>query len=174
MLPILLALAFIALLIFIVLVGQPDEFQVARSLEISAPPENIFPLVNELRQWEAWNPWSKIDPNCKITYAGPPAGANASYTWAGNAKVGEGRLTILESGAPDFVRLRLDFAKPMPGTNAAEFTFRAIGAQTLVTWTMSGKNSFGAKIFGLVLNCDKMIGCQFEKGLAAIKAVAEK
>jgi uncharacterized protein YndB with AHSA1/START domain len=173
MLPILLALVFVALLIFIVIAGQPDEFQVSRSVNISAPREKIFPLVNELHQWEAWNPWAKLDPHCKITYDGPPAGVGASYTWAGNAKVGAGQNTIVESRTNETVRFRLDFAKPMQTTNAAEFTFCADGGQTRVTWTMSGKTNFGGKIFGLFVNCNRMIGRDFEKGLATMKAVAE-
>jgi hypothetical protein len=108
-----------------------------------------------------------------MTYDGPPSGVGASYSWAGSSKIGEGRNTIVESKPNELVRFRLDFLKPMKGTNAAEFTFKPEGDQTQVTWTMTGKNSFVAKIFGLIVNCDKMIGCQFEKGLAAMKSVVE-
>src|SRR5271167_3206198 len=97
MLPILLALAFIALLLFIAVAGQPDDFVVSRRTKMTSPPEQIFSRVNELRNWEAWNPWGKLDPNCQMTYDGPPAGVGASYAWAGNNKVGTGRCTITES-----------------------------------------------------------------------------
>ena len=97
MLPILLALGILAILFIVVIAGRPDEFKVLRAAKISAPPEKVFPHVNELKQWDAWSPWAKIDPNCKMTYAGPSAGVDASHSWAGNNKVGEGRMTITES-----------------------------------------------------------------------------
>jgi uncharacterized protein YndB with AHSA1/START domain len=173
MLPILLALAFILLLLFVVIAGRPGEFVVSRRTKISAPPEQVFPRVNELRNWEAWNPWGKLDPNCKITYDGPPAGVGASYAWAGNSKVGEGRNTVTASKPNELVCFRLEFVKPMKATNTAEFTFQPDGDETVVTWTMSGKNNFAGKLFGLVVNCDKMIGGQFEKGLAQMKSLVE-
>ena len=173
MLPILLALAFIILLLFVVIAGQPGEFAVSRWTRISAPPEQVFPRVNELRNWEAWNPWGKLDPNYSITYDGPPAGVGASYAWTGNSKVGEGRNTVTASKPNDLVHFRLEFAKPMKATNIAEFTFQTDGAATVVTWTMSGKNNFAGKLFGLVVNCDNMIGGQFENGLAKMKSLVE-
>ena len=173
MTPILLAVAFIVILIIIAIAGQPDEFIYTRSTNISAPPDKIFPQVNELRKWEAWNPWGKLDPNAKMTYDGPPAGVGASYAWAGNAKVGEGKNTIIESQPSGLVRLRLDFQKPMQATNIATFTFQPQGSQTVVTWSMAGKNKLCGRIFGLFVNCEKMVGCQFDKGLASLKAVVE-
>ena len=173
MLPILLALAFMLLLLVVVIAGQPDEFIVSRRMEISAPPEQIFPHVNELRNWEAWNPWGKLDPNCEITYGGPSAGVGASYAWVGNNKVGEGRITITESTADQRVCLRLEFARPMKATNVAEFTFQSKAGGTVVAWTMSGKTNFVARVFGLLVNCDRMCGSQFEKGLAQMKSLVE-
>lgn len=173
MLPIFLALAFILLLFIIVLAGQPDEFKVCRSAKISAQPEAVFPNINELKKWDAWSPWAKLDPNCKITYAGPPAGVDASYSWSGNKKVGEGKLTIVESAPSYLVRLRLEFQKPFQATNTAEFTFHPEGGQTVVTWIMLGNNNFMSKMFGLFMSCDNMVGRDFEKGLAAMKAVVE-
>ena len=173
MLPILLALAFIVLLLFIAVAGQPDDFVVSRRTKMTAPPEQIFSRVNELRNWEAWNPWGKLDPNCRMTYEGPPAGVGASYAWAGNNKVGTGRSTITESRPDELVRLKLEFLKPMTATNTAEFTFQPDGSQTVVTWAMSGKNSGGGKVFGLFMNCEKMCGKQFEKGLAQMKSLVE-
>jgi uncharacterized protein YndB with AHSA1/START domain len=173
MLPIILALVFIVILFAIVIAGRPDEFAVSRRTKISAPPEQVFPHVNELRRWEAWNPWGELDPDCKITYAGPAAGVGASYGWSGNTKVGAGRSTITESKPNEFVRFRLEFLKPMAATNTAEFTFQPEGGQTVVTWTMSGKCNLASKVFGLLVNCDKMIGGQFEKGLAQMKSLVE-
>jgi len=171
--PVLIGLAVVIGLLVIVAATRPSDFGVSRSAAIAAPAEIVFAQVNTLRNWEAWNPWGKLDPNCRIDYDGPPAGVGAAYSWAGNAKVGAGRNTITESQPNDRVRFRLDFLKPMKATNTAEFVFKTDGSQTMVTWSMSGKRNFAAKLFGLFINCDQMIGGQFEKGLAALKAVAE-
>jgi uncharacterized protein YndB with AHSA1/START domain len=174
MLPILLALAFIAILFLVVIAGQPDEFTVSRAASIAAPPEKIFPHVNDLHQWQAWSPWAKLDPAALTSFSGADAGAGAAMAWDGSKKVGAGKMTITESRPGELVRLRLDFRKPMQATNTAEFTFRLEGGQTAVTWSMAGKNNFMGKIFGLFIDCEKMCGNQFEKGLASLKSVAEK
>ncbi len=174
MLPILLALAFIAILIIIVIAGRPDEFIVTRAARISAPPEKIFPHVNDLHQWAAWSPWAKLDPNAKNTFTGADAGPGAAMAWVGNNKVGVGQMTITESQPGSLIRFRLDFQKPMPATNTAEFTFRPEGGQTVVTWNMAGKNNLMGKVFGLFMDCEQMVGGQFEKGLASLKSVTEK
>ena len=173
MLPIFLALAFIAILVIIVIAGQPDEFKVTRFAKISAPPDKIFPHVNDLHKWEAWSPWAKLDPNAKNSFEGAASGAGAAMKWEGNRKVGEGRMSITESRANELVRVKLEFLKPFKATNTAEFAFQSEGGQTGVTWSMSGKNNFISKAFGLIMNCDKMVGGEFEKGLAAMKSVAE-
>ncbi len=173
LMPILAGLAVIVVLFLIIVATRPADFCVTRSATIAALPEQVFPHVNELRNWEAWNPWGRLDPDCKMTYSGPPAGVGASYAWTGNNKVGEGRSTITESKPNQVVRFRLEFEKPMKATNTAEFTFQPAGDQTIVTWTMSGKNNLIGKAFGLVVDCDKMCGDQFEKGLAQMKSLAE-
>jgi hypothetical protein len=173
LMPILIGLVIVVALFVLIVATRPSDFRVSRSLAITAPAAVVFAQVNTLRSWEAWNPWGKMDPNARMTYDGPPSGVGASYRWTGNSKVGEGRNTIVESKPNESVRFRLEFLKPMKSTNEAEFTFKPEGAQTEVTWTMTGKNSFVGKIFGLIVNCDKMIGCQFEKGLAAMKSVVE-
>lgn len=173
MLPIILALVFIALILIVVVLGQSNEFVVSRQIKISAPADQIFPRVNELRNWEAWNPWGALDPNCQMKYDGPPSGAGASYSWSGNNKIGAGRNTITESTPNESVRFRLEFFKPMVATNTAEFTFQNSGGKTVVTWTMSGKRNFPGKLFGLLLNCDKMCGDQFDKGLVKMKSLVE-
>lgn len=174
MTPILVALVIIGIVLFVIIAGRPDEFAVLRTTKISAAPEKVFPHVNELKKWDAWSPWAKIDPNCKMTYFGPPAGVDASYSWAGNNKVGEGKLTITESVPSNLIRLRLEFLKPFKATNTAEFKFTSEGGQTLVTWSMIGKNNFFFKVFGLFMDCDTMVGKDFEKGLAGLKSVVEK
>jgi len=173
LMPILIGLAVLIVLFIVIVAMRPSDFRVARSAAIAAPPGQVFPQVNGLRNWEAWNPWGKMDPNCRMTYDGPSAGVGASYAWAGNNKVGAGRNTITESQPDKRVLFRLEFLKPMKATNTAEFTFQPDGDQTMVTWTMSGKNNFVGKAFGLFVDCDKMIGDQFEKGLAQMKSLVE-
>ena len=173
MLPVLFAIVIIAVLLFVIIAGRPDEFTVLRSGKISAPPEKVFPHVNELKKWDAWSPWAKIDPNCKIVFEGPASGNGASYTWSGNKKVGEGRMTITESRASEFIQFKLEFLRPFKATNAAGFTFKSAGNQTEVTWSMTGKNNFFFKVFGLFMDCDTMVGKDFEKGLAGLKSVVE-
>lgn len=165
-------LAIIVALVIIVAL-QPSEFRVARTLAIGAPPDAVFPHVNELKKWAAWNPWEKLDPNMKLTYAGPASGTGASYSWTGNREVGEGRMTITDSRPNEAVRFRLEFFKPMAGTSDADFTFTPQDNRTEVTWSMSGRNNFIGRAMCLVMDMDAMIGGQFEKGLADLKAIAE-
>lgn len=165
------------LLLIAVLAGyianRPSEFRIARSTVISAPPAVIFAQVNDLHKWQDWSPWAKLDPNARLTYSGPDAGTGASYNWSGNDQVGEGRMTVTESKPNDLVRFKLDFLKPFQATNAAEFTFIPKGDQTQVTWSMSGHCNFLMKTIGLFMDCDKMVGPEFEKGLASLKSVSE-
>src|SRR5262245_23417813 len=169
--PILGVIALVVVLFLIFVSSRPSEFKVARSASINGPPEVVFAHVNDLHKWEAWSPWAKMDPNAKTTYEGPAAGVGAAFAWAGNGKVGEGRMEIIESRRAELVRFRLDFFKPFKGQNEAEFVLKPQGDKTLVTWSMEGKSNFMMKLFGLFMNCDKMIGCQFEKGLADMDAV---
>jgi len=170
---ILIGLAVVIIVFLIIVATRPSEYRVTRSAMIAAPPAVVFPHVNELKKWAKWNPWEKIDPNMKLTYEGPEAGVGASYAWAGNKEVGEGKMTITGSQTNESVRLKLEFFKPMAGVSDTLFTFQPQGDQTEVTWTMSGKNNFIAKAICMFMNMDKMIGGQFEKGLADMKAAVE-
>ena len=170
---ILIAIAAIVVVFAVVVALQPSSFQVARNIRISAPPAEVFAQVNDFHKWEAWNPWGKIDPAMKQSYEGAPSGTGAIYTWAGNNEVGEGRMTIIDSRPSDLIRIRLEFFKPFAATSLSEFTFKPEGDQTAVTWTMTGNNNFMAKAVHLFMNMDNMVGGQFEKGLAQMKAAAE-
>ena len=170
---ILLVLAVIVVVFLIIVATRPAEYRVTRSASMTAPPPVAFAQVNDFHKWEAWNPWGKIDPAMKITYEGASAGKGAIYTWVGNSEVGEGRMTITESRPSDLILINLEFFKPMAGVSLTEFTFKPEGNQTVVTWTMTGKNNFIAKAMCMFMNMDKMIGRQFEKGLAAMKSVVE-
>jgi Polyketide cyclase / dehydrase and lipid transport len=167
------ALAVIVIVFVIVVAMQPSEFHVARSAAISAPAPAVFAQVNDFHKWEAWNPWGKIDPAMKQAYEGAPAGTGAIYTWVGNKEVGEGRMTITESHPSELIRIKLEFFKPFAGNSVAQFTFKPEGDQTVVTWSMAGENNFMAKAIHLFMNMDKMIGGQFEKGLAQMKSIVE-
>jgi polyketide cyclase/dehydrase/lipid transport protein len=129
--------------------------------------------VNDFHNWEAWSPWAKLDPAAKATFEGPSAGTGAIFKWAGNKEVGEGSMTITESRPSDLIRIKLEFLRPFEATNSAEFTFKPEGNRTAVTWSMEGKNNFIAKAVCLFMNMDKMVGGQFEQGLAQMKDVVE-
>jgi len=170
---ILIGLAAIVLVLVVIVALQPPEFRVSRTVTISAPAPTIFAQVNDFHKWEGWSPWAKRDPAMKQTYEGPPAGTGAVYTWIGNRQVGEGRMTIFESRPSDLIRINLEFLKPFKGTSTTEFTFKPDGTQSTVTWSMTGKNNFMAKAVHLFLNMDKMVGGDFETGLAQMKSVSE-
>jgi len=152
---------------------QPADFSVVRTLTMAAPPQAVFAQVDDLRKWDAWNPWQKKDPAMKIDFNGPSSGAGASYTWSGNREVGEGRLTIVQSRPNELVQIKLEFAKPFQAIHTAAFRFVPVGNQTTVTWSMEAHNNFFAKAFHLVMNMDQRIGREFERGLADMKAVVE-
>ncbi len=152
---------------------RPSAFRYERSTQINAPAEIVFGLVSDLHQWEKWSPWEKLDPQMKRTFAGPVAGQGASYAWAGNKDVGEGRMTITEAKAPTNLVFKLEFLKPMEMTNTARFGFDQKGDVTTVTWAMEGNNNFVGKAFSTFVDMDKMIGSDFEKGLKALKEIAE-
>jgi carbon monoxide dehydrogenase subunit G len=173
MLPYLLVALAVVVLILIVAAMQPAEFQLSRSTHITAAPAAVFAQVNDLHRWAAWSPWAKLDPTMQTTHTGAAAGPGAIYEWTGNSKVGAGRMTVLDSRAPELVRIKLEFLKPFAATNTTEFTFAAEGNGTAVNWRMSGPNNFMAKAFGLFVSIEKMVGRDFEKGLAQLKSVVE-
>jgi uncharacterized protein YndB with AHSA1/START domain len=173
MLPVFFALAIIGLLLLVIIAGRPDDFTVVRSTTIAAPPATVFEQVNDFHQWDHWSPWAKLDPACKNTFEGAPAGKGAGFAWDGNKKVGAGQMAITESQPVNLIRINLEFLRPFKATNTTEFTFKSEGNGTLVTWRMFGKNNFMSKAFGLFVNCDQMVGKDFEKGLAQMKSVTE-
>jgi len=168
---IIVVLAVVALLA--VAARKPNDFRLQRSTVIQAAPEKIFPLINELSQWERWSPWEKMDPNMKKTLSGPPSGVGAVSAWEGDRRVGSGRMEIMESQAPQKIVLRLDFFKPMKAQHMAEFTLQPKDGGTEVTWAMYGQQPFIGKVFSVFCQMEKMVGPEFEKGLAAMKKAAE-
>jgi len=153
---------------------RPDSFVVKRTAVIDAPPEKLVGMVQDFHQWGAWSPWEKMDPGMSRTYEGPPAGVGSAYAWSGNDKVGAGRMEIQKVVPAREVVFKLDFLKPFKASNTGRFAFEPEGAATKVTWTMEGKNPYISKVMGLFFNMDKMIGKDFETGLANMKAAAGK
>lgn len=156
----------------VVILLQPSELYVHRAATMSAPPARVYEQVNDFHKWTAWSPWEKVDPNMTRTYSGTETGVGSVYAWSGNNEIGEGRMTIVES-RPDLVRIRLEFMRPFAATNTAEFRFVPEGDKTAVSWTMTGPQGFMGKAIGLVMNMDRMIGEQFDKGLSAMKSIVE-
>jgi uncharacterized protein YndB with AHSA1/START domain len=170
---ILIALAVIVVIFVVAAALQPADYRVTRSVSVSAPPGVVFAQVNDLHQWETWSPWEKLDPAMKRVHEGAPAGTGAIYAWTGNNKVGEGRMTITESRPNELVRFKLDFIKPFASTSTAEFTFKPEGDQTAVMWSMTGEKNFISKAVCLFMSMDKMVGGDFENGLANLKSLSE-
>ena len=174
MLDIILILVAIAVIIFIIVAAmQPSDFRITRTGTITAPASSVFAQVNDLHKWDPWSPWAKLDPDAKNTFEGSASGVGAIMRWVGNNKVGQGSMTIMESRPDEFISFKLEFLKPFKATNTSEFSFTNENDQTTVTWSMYGKNNFMGKAIGLIMSCEKMVGGQFEKGLAALKSVVE-
>lgn len=173
LIPLLITVAVVVVLLVIVVTLRPSDFQVSRSIPVTAPASKAFEQVNDKHLMNVWNPWLKLDPNLKQTYAGADSGVGAIYSWDGNSNVGAGRQTIVESRPNDLVRMKLEFFRPFAGINEVTFTFVPAGNQTVVTWGMTGKLNFIAKAMGLFMSMDKMCGDSFEKGLADMKAIVE-
>jgi uncharacterized protein YndB with AHSA1/START domain len=160
--------------VLIVAATRPDVFRVERSASIKAPPEKIFPYIDDFKRWDAWSPWEKKDPAMKRTYGAVTSGKGARYAWKGNGEVGQGGMEIVESAAPSKIALKLDFVKPFEGHNRVQFTLEPKGGATVVTWAMHGSMPYVSKVFSVFCDMDAMIGKEFETGLAALKAAAEK
>jgi hypothetical protein len=169
----LVALVGVVVIFVVVVAMQPAGFHLERSVISKAPPAVLFDYVNDLHKMPEWSPWAAMDPNQKITYAGPAIGVGSSYTWVGE-KTGEGKQTITESVPNQKVTTKLEFLKPMEATNVATFTLKPAAGGTTVTWSMDGERDFISKAFGLFVSMENMVGPQFEQGLAKLSAVSEK
>ena len=169
-------LAIVVVIILILASTKPATFSVRRSAAVQAPAEAIFPLINNFHQWVRWSPWEKRDPAMKRDYSGTESGKGAIYAWDGNKNVGSGRMEILDASSPSKITIKLDFFKPFEGHNRAEFTFvpEREAAATNVIWVMRGPSSFMSKVMQVFMDLDKMIGRDFEAGLANLKTLTEK
>jgi uncharacterized protein YndB with AHSA1/START domain len=173
------ALLTVVVLVVVAVVGvagaaltRPDAFKVERSVTMAVPPEAVYQQVADFKAWERWSPWAKLDPAMKTEYAGTAGSPGATYHWAGNDQVGEGRMTITEVVPPARVAIKLEFIKPWTATNDTTFVLAPEGSGTRVTWSMTGKNDFMGKVFSVFMDVDAMVGKDFEKGLAQLAAAS--
>lgn len=167
-----LLVAVLALLAFAA--SRPDNFRVQRSITIQAPPAKVFALLNDFQKFGSWSPWEHLDPAMKRNFSGPASGPGSVYAWEGNDAVGAGRMEILQTVPDAKVVIKLDFIKPFEGHNTTEHTLQAQGGQTTVTWAMHGPSPYMMKVIGVFVSMDRMVGKDFESGLAKLKRVAEQ
>jgi hypothetical protein len=161
---------------------RPASFTVKRSILVNAAPDKIFALVNDFHNWGSWSPYEKIDPTMTRRLSGEASGKGAVYEWEGKGKAGAGRMEITDASLPSKVTIKLDFTKPFEAHNTAEFSFEGKGDRTgraathvtEVTWAMFGPSPFMAKLMGLFINLDRMVGKDFETGLANLKSATER
>jgi len=171
-------LAIAIAVVLILAATKPDTFSVRRAATVKAPPEKIFSLINDFHQWGTWSPWENKDPAMKRSYSGAQSGKGAIYAWDGNKNVGSGRMEILDASQPSKIVIKLDFFKPFEAHNTAEFTMLPQGdasnAATDINWQMHGPAPFMSKVMQVFMNVDRMVGKDFEIGLANLKRLTEK
>jgi uncharacterized protein YndB with AHSA1/START domain len=151
-----------------------STYTVERSATIAAEPQRIYDQLVDFHKWMAWSPWEDLDPNQERTFSGGESGPGAKYAWSGNRKAGRGRMEITHAQPPTEVRIALDFEKPFRSSNTIEFHLTPEGpGRTRVRWTMTGPKTLATKVMGLFSSMDKMVGPDFEKGLARLKDAVE-
>lgn len=167
-------LALVAVFVLVVSL-QKSQFTITRSIEVNAPSAAIYPQISYFQNWMRWSPWAQMDPDAKYAYEGPEGQTGSSMSWSGNAQVGEGKMTITESEDQQYIKIKLEFIKPMQAVNNTLFTFEPGGSpnSTKVTWAMSGRRSFMEKAVNLLLDLDKLVGADFERGLEQLKQISE-
>lgn len=158
----------------LIIANQPGEFTITRAQTIAAAPQEVFEHIHDFKKFQNWSPWAKLDPNVVMTYEGPPTGPGTKFKWSGNEQVGEGQMTLVESKPPEQAKMKLEFVRPFEDTADVQFDLKPEGAgSTNVSWSMSGKRGFIEKAMCMVMDMDKMIGTDFEKGLASLKSLVE-
>ena len=153
---------------------MPDTYTVQRSTSIAAPAQAVYSHIADFHRWNAWSPWDDLDPDLRRTYSGADSGEGAKYAWAGNRKAGEGTMEITDATEPSRVQIALEFLKPFKSSSTTTFDLRSEGDSTSVTWTMIGPKTLMTRVMGIFKSMDKMIGPDFEKGLAQLKSVVEE
>jgi hypothetical protein len=167
------AAAVLVVALAVLIATRPATYRISRSATIAAPAAVAYAQVADFHRWDAWSPWAKLDPGMQTSYAGTDGAVGSTYEWKGNDKVGEGRMTISEARPPASIAIRLEFLKPWKSTSSTRFELAPVASGTRITWTMDGENDFMGKAFSVFTDLDKMIGSDFERGLANLKTVAE-
>ena len=151
-----------------------DTYTVTRSTTVDAPPSRVYDQIIDFRRWTDWSPWEDLDPALERHYTGAESGVGAVYAWSGNRKAGRGQMEIVEATEPSAVHIDLRFEKPFKARNDTRFTIAPAGAGSTVTWSLTGPRTLATRVMGLVKSMDAMVGPDFEKGLARLKAAAER
>jgi hypothetical protein len=170
--------AIVLILFVVVVVTRLSVYHVERKLEVAAPADRVFVVLNDLHQFLGvlvlfGSPWETIDPNMQQTFEGPAPGSGQSYAWSGK-KAGKGNMAIEESVPGQKVSIKVAFEKPMASTAISTFTLAPTPTGCFVTWSMDGNHNFVGKALGVFMNMDKMLGNDIEKGLARLKTIAER
>jgi hypothetical protein len=176
---VLIGVAGVVVLFVAVVARRPSAYHVERKLEVAAPADPVFAVLNDLHRFAGvlflfGSPWEQADPNMQKTFEGPAAGAGQSVAWSGNMQAGKGRMTIEESVPSQKVGIKIEFVKPMASKAICTITLARTPAGSSVTWSMDGNHNFIGKTFGVFMDMDNMLGSDIEKGLAQLKAVAEE
>jgi hypothetical protein len=152
---------------------RSPDMAISRELLIAASAETIFPFINDSQKANGWMPWTESDPGVKMVYSGPSAGVGSKSSWDSQGQMGTGEAVVIESIPNQSVKTQLTYTKPMAMSQLAEVSLSSQGDGTLVRWSVSGKMGFFFRLMGVFVNCDKMIGAEFEKGLANLKKQVE-
>lgn len=171
---ILVAIACCLGLLLLIVLGRPSSYTVEKQVVIAAPPETVFPLLNDFHRWAEWSPWQRVDPKARQTFEGPSSGAGATFGWSGNEDLGEGTLTITGSKGPEHLSIAAEFVRPASTGDTMDFALTPLAAGTLVSWTMHGHHSLSQKVFSLVVDAKNFVGRDLELGLANLKDAVEK
>ncbi len=174
MLTALIIIAIVIIAFLVIASMRPSTFSLQRSINVNATPEKIFPHLNDFKNWGAWSPWEKMDPELKRGFSGSASGKGAHYSWIGNKKVGEGNMEITRSIPSSNIELNLNFLKPFKASNVTEFKITQNGNTSNVNWEMRGPLNLFMKIMHMFMNMDKMVGKDFEAGLANLKSIVER
>jgi len=151
----------------------PAEKTISREIVIQAPPESLFPMINHSKKMNDWMPWLESDPGVKMVFSGPDEGVGSKSEWDSPGKMGTGSAVVMESNLNQSVKTQLTYTKPIAMSQVAEVTLTPTQGGTKVTWSVECHNSFFFRLMGVLLNVDKMVGGEFEKGLNKLKLIAE-
>ena len=155
----------IIVIIFLLALVIPQDYKLERSISIEASEQLVVNQLAMFKNFQQWSPWSKLDPEMKMTIDGDDGQVGAVYRWSGNKDVGTGsmKITNREKNRVDMV---LEFLEPWESTAETYFTWKQDNENTNVVWGMTGKNPIPLNVF---FNMDKMVGPDYEKGLTGLK-----